>query len=284
VYAQNEVVLGSRATLTVGLRSDRIDYALVDRQVSDGDASDRRGFRRISPKVGLAARVTDRIAAFGNVATGFEAPTLGEVRLPAGFNATVKPQKSVSVEGGLRGDAGPLSFDAALYRMRVDDEILPETVNNVTVYRNVARASHTGVELSLRTRASRSVSVEGTYAWSRFVLDDFGDFSGNRLPGVPAHVGTIRAAYSHASGWDGSSSLVLAGRTFVNDANSAVADGYAVMSASVGYRAGRLRLFIRGENLSDARYTSRPQVNDAGGFFYYPAPGRHGSAGVEVGW
>jgi iron complex outermembrane receptor protein len=70
----------------------------------------------------------------------------------------------------------------------------------------------------------------------------------------------------------------------VNDANSAVADGYAVMSASVGYRAGRLRLFIRGENLSDARYTSRPQVNDAGGFFYYPAPGRHGSAGVEVGW
>ena len=177
-----------------------------------------------------------------------------------------------------------MSFDAAIYRMEVDDEILPETVSSVTVYRNVARASHVGLELSARTRVRRSLSIEGTYAWSRFILDDYGAFSGHRLPGVPAHAGTVRAAYTHASGWDGSASLVLAGRTFVNDANTEAAGGYAVMSASVGYRAGRMRLYVRGENLGDSRYTSRPQINDASGFFYYPAPGRHGSAGVEVGW
>ena len=97
-------------------------------------------------------------------------------------------------------------------------------------------------------------------------------------------MGSVRASYVPGSGWDGSASLVVAGKTYVNDANSEAASGYAVVAASLGYRAGPVRVFIRGENLSDARYTNRPQVNDASGFFYYPAPGRHASAGVEVGW
>jgi hypothetical protein len=44
------------------------------------------------------------------------------------------------------------------------------------------------------------------------------------------------------------------------------------------------RLFVRGENLGNVRYTDGVQVNDASGFFYYPAPGRHAQAGLEVRW
>jgi iron complex outermembrane receptor protein len=284
LYAQDEIVLGTRATITLGIRSDRVRYELQDRRLSDGNASDTRTFNRVSPKVGVTARVGPDVVAYGNVGTGFEAPTLGEVRLPAGFNEEVRPQRSVSVEGGLRGDVGPLSFDAALYRMVVDDEILPETVNSVTVYRNVARATHAGLELSVRGQVAPALSVEGTYAYSRFVLDDFGLFSGNRLPGVPAHMGTLTASYRNARGWDSAISLVLAGETWVNDANSEVAGRYAVLSANAGYRFGHARVFARGENLGDVVYTNRPQVNDTGGFFFYPAPGRSATVGVEYGW
>jgi iron complex outermembrane receptor protein len=284
LYLQDEITLGGRASLTAGVRADWIRYALVDRQVDDGDASDRRSFTRVSPKLGVTARLSDRLIGFANMATGFEAPTLGEVRLPAGFNEMVEPQTSVSVEGGVRGDIGSASFDVAIYRMNVEDEILPETVDNVTVYRNVARATHTGLELSLRSRTFRGLLLEGTYAWTRFILDEFDEASGNRLPGVPEHAGTVRASWSHASGWDGSASLVLAGRTFVNDANTESADRYAVVSATAGFRTGHVRVFVRAENLGDAQYTSRPQVNDTGGFYYYPAPGRHASAGVELSW
>lgn len=42
--------------------------------------------------------------------------------------------------------------------MVLDDEILPETIDNVTVYRNVAKATHTGIEMSLRARGTRAVS------------------------------------------------------------------------------------------------------------------------------
>jgi iron complex outermembrane recepter protein len=131
--------------------------------------------------------------------------------------------------------------------MNVDDEILPETIDNVTVYRNVARATHTGLELSRRTRVERSTSIEGSYAYSRFILDDFGIFSGNRLPGIPAHLGTVRASHSHRSGWDGYLSLVMAGKAYVNDANLEAADGYAVVGAGAGYRFRKARLFLRAE-------------------------------------
>ncbi len=283
VYVQDEIVLGGRATLTLGVRGDSIVYELEDRRPGDGDATDRRTFRRLSPKVGVTAAVTPDIVIYGNVSTGFEAPTLGEVRLPAGFNGAVRPQRAVSLEAGVRG-GGRLSWDAAVYHMRVTDEILPETVDTVTVYRNVAEADHTGVELSSRLRAARWLTVDASYAWSRFVLAEFGAFTGNRLPGIPAHTGTLRAAVAGVGPWDASASLVAAGPTWVNDANTEAAGGYAVLSAGAGYRIGPVRLFARGENVGDARYTNRVQVNDSGGFFYYPAPGRHASAGAEVRW
>ncbi|MGE4053565.1 MAG: TonB-dependent receptor, partial [Vicinamibacterales bacterium] len=283
-YAQDEMVFGDRATVTLGIRADRIRYKLVDMSLGDGDATDVRTFDRVSPKLGVTTRLGGQVVAYGNVGTGFEAPTLGEVRLPAGFNEDVRPQRSVSVEGGLRGELGPVSFDAALYRMAVDDEILPETIDSVTVYRNVARATHTGLEMSVRTQMSREIALEGTYAYSRFILDDFGAFSGHRLPGVPAHMGTLSASYRNGGGWDGALTLTFAGETWVNDANTDVADAYGVVSANVGYKLGAARLFLRAENLGDVIYTNRPQVNDADGFFYYPAPGRSMAIGVEYGW
>ncbi|HXW06978.1 MAG TPA: TonB-dependent receptor [Vicinamibacterales bacterium] len=283
-YAQDEIMLGGVGSLTVGVRADRIRYELVDLLPADGDSTDQRTFTRVSPKIGLTARLRGDLVAYGNVSTGFEAPTLGEVRLPGGFNELVEPQKSVSVEGGLRGQSGMLSFDAAVYRMVVDDEILPETIDNVTVYRNVAKATHTGIELSVRARATRALSIEGTYGYSRFMLDDFGVFSGNRLPGIPAHMGTTRVSYVDPRGWDAAAAVVFAGKAYVNDTNAEAADGYAVLSASCGYRIKGVRVFARGENLGDALYTNRVQVNDASGFYYYPAPGRHASAGVEWSW
>jgi len=284
VYAQDELALGTRVALTLGVRSDRIRYDLTDRILFDGDASDCRTFRRVSPKAGLTASLRPDVVVYGNVSTGFEAPTLGEVRLPAGFNDQVRPQKAVSAEAGVRVDAGRLSYDVALYRMVVDDEILPATIDNVTVYRNVARAGHLGLEASARAQVSSWLTLDATYAYARFTLDNSGVFSGNRLPGVPPHTGTFRASIAAARGWDVYAALTAASPAFVNDANSEEAGAYGVVSAGLGHAIGRLRLFARGDNLGNMRYTNRVQVNDASGFFYYPAPGRNASAGVEVRW
>jgi iron complex outermembrane receptor protein len=167
--------------------------------------------------------------------------------------------------------------------MAVDDEILPATIDNVTVYRNVARAVHTGIEASSRLRAFAWLALDASYAYARFTLDEFGVFSGNRLPGVPPQTGSVRATLTGGA-WDAYGAVTFAGSAFVSDANTERADAYGVVTAGVSRRLGRLRVFARVDNVADVRYTNRIQVNDGSGNYYYPAPGRNASAGLEVQW
>lgn len=75
-----------------------------------------------------------------------------------------------------------------------------------------------------------------------------------------------------------------AGRAYVNDANTEAAAGYGVLSAMAAYTIGRARILARGENLTDRTYTNRVQVNDNGGLFFFPAPGRQATVAVQVRW
>lgn len=70
----------------------------------------------------------------------------------------------------------------------------------------------------------------------------------------------------------------------MNDANDEAAPRYSVVSLSGRYRVGQVELFARLENATDEPYTNRVQVNDSGGFYYYPSPGRRGSVGLRLRW
>jgi iron complex outermembrane receptor protein len=284
VYVQDEWRAGPGTTVTAGVRYDRIRYDLSDLILFDGNASDVRAFERVSPKVGVSNRVGERWSVYGNVSTGFETPTLGEVRLPAGFNGEVDPQRAVSIEGGVRGQAGRADVDVSVFRMVVKDEILPETLNNVTVYRNVAEATHSGLEAAATYRPVPRVTLDAAYTWAHYVLSDFGRFSGNRLPGVPGHFGTARLSVAPQPRVEIGASLRWATATFLNDANSEEADGYGVVGLTAGYRLGPSRLFVRVDNVGNVLYTDRVQVNDNGGFFFYPAQGRNASVGMQLRW
>ena len=191
---------------------------------------------------------------------------------------------AINVEGGVRGTAGLLSYDLGIYRMHVTDEILPITIDDATLFFNVAETSHTGIELSLRARPTARLQLNGTYAYSRFILEEFDELSGNLLPGIPTNQGRLGAIVGPFGNFDFGADVTFASETFVNDANDQAANAYAVIALLGRYRVGVARFFIRGDNLTDETYTNRPQVNDSGGFYYFPAPGRNVSAGLEVDW
>ena len=206
VYVQGEIPFDNWS-VTAGIRYDRLTYDIEDLLLFDGDSSDRRVFERVSPKIGVVRRLSDAVSVYGNVSTGFEAPTLGEIRLPAGFNGDVDPQKAINIKGGIRGTAGLFSYDLGVYRMQVTDEILPITIDDATLFFNVAETSHTGIELSARTRPAPWLQLDGTYAYSRFILEEFDELSGNHLPGIPTNQGRVGVAIGPIRGLDG-------GRTF----------------------------------------------------------------------
>ncbi|MCW0199240.1 TonB-dependent hemoglobin/transferrin/lactoferrin family receptor [Sphingopyxis sp.] len=126
---------------------------------------------RLSPKFGAVFKVTDQVRLFANYATGFKAPEPGEVNqffenLAYGYtskpNPELGPERSESVEGGLRFNSDHVSLDLTAFSARYKDFISQEVVSgsftpaDPAVYQfiNLDRVRVHGAEARFEGRAS----------------------------------------------------------------------------------------------------------------------------------
>ncbi len=120
VFAQGDLDLTDRWTLSLGTRFDHIDFDIDDDYLSDGDNSGDRTFDQWSGSAGVNYRYLPNHQAYLSVGTAYETPTFTEFANPAGvggFNPDIEPQKAWNREIGLRGhftDSG-LDYDVALF-------------------------------------------------------------------------------------------------------------------------------------------------------------------------
>ena len=160
VFARAALPLG-RARVSAGLRYDRLRFE-ADNRLAAAE-SGARTFEALSPSVGvqLDLRAT---RLFANISTALEAPTTTELSnrptARGGFNPNVGPEHTVGTELGaegvlaLRGTA--LSYDVALFGLRVDDLLVPfQNESDETFYRNAGRTRHLGLETALRWQLPR---------------------------------------------------------------------------------------------------------------------------------
>lgn len=130
LFVQDEI-LSERWTVVPALRYDRVkldarDDPLYPKAEADLSAS------ALSPKLGVVYRASEAISVFGNVASGFRAPSPLQLNNffdnPFGFyqsipNPDLKPEKSRTAELGLRGQAGGLQWEAVAFAGRYRDFI-----------------------------------------------------------------------------------------------------------------------------------------------------------------
>lgn len=300
VFAQGDLALTDRLNLSLGSRVDRLRLSIDDHRLDDGDDSGSRTFREISGVAGISYRVAPRQQIYGTVGTAFESPTFTEFANPdgsGGFNPDIEPQQALNREVGLRGViGGGVSYDLALFSIRVDDEILPFEQDGRTFYENAGRTSRDGVELGLAWELSYAWRVTSALTIADYQLDEFtdeqgNDASGNRLPGLP------RENWVTELEWRGQ------GRRFAALEWQYVGDLYAENSNQtrvsdywlVGVRAGdslrladqNLSLYAGIRNLLDEDYFANVRINanadrpvDQRGYFE-PGPGRTVYAGLE---
>jgi iron complex outermembrane receptor protein len=285
-----------RMIASVGARYDRVAFATTDRLLTDGLQSGSRTLSAFSPSAALLLDLGRDIAAYANAGRAFQTPTTTELAnappppgtpcCPAGFNASLEPERTVGGELGLRAALAEwLDVDAAVFYYRVRDAIVPFQVEGIeerSFFRNAGRTRHRGLELAavaapiprLRLRAAL------TRLDVRFVDDGDPavDHDGNHVPGIPpVHVfAEIR--------WRGPVSLELEAEHtrgyFANDANTPAA--FVPAATVLGARAyatvsvSRLALepFAAVRNLTDERYIGAAAINAFGGRFFEPAAGR----------
>ncbi|MDP9108369.1 MAG: TonB-dependent receptor, partial [Pseudomonadota bacterium] len=110
--------------------------------------------------------------------------------------------------------------------------------------------------------------------------------AGNRLPGAPRHSLYGELNYQLTEVWSAGADLRAESRVFVNDTNSDVAAGYAVVNIHTGYalHIGTAKVFVFGriDNVADKHYASSVIVNDSNGRYFESAPGRRAFVGVRT--
>ena len=295
-YVQGSYELSDTVGLSAGVRYDDITFDVTDNFLDDGNDSGEVSFDQISPSIGLHVDVGNGMV-FGNYSRSFETPTTTELANPdgsGGFNQALEPQVADSFEIGWKTGSARRYFELAVFRINLEDELIPFEVpafQGRTFFANAGESTRTGIETAYSWTSESGFGVDVSYTWSNFEFDDFvddngNDFSGNELPGLPEQFGYLGLRYQNDRGlnlvWDNTYS----GELFANNANTVEVSSFFVSSIRASYEFTNgewlVRPFVGINNLFDESYNSNIRINAFGARYFEPAPDRNIYAGVVI--
>tara|TARA_Y100001001_G_scaffold123180_1_gene121505 strand:+ start:515 stop:2593 length:2079 start_codon:yes stop_codon:yes gene_type:complete len=300
VFGQGDLALSDVLNISLGVRFDRLHMAIDDEWLQDGsDDSGNRTFREYSGVAGISYKLAPRHQVYATLGTAFESPTFTEFANPngGGFNPELEPQQALNRELGMRGLLGAgLSYDMALFSIRVEDEILPFNVGDQTFYENAGETRRNGFELGLAWELSYAWRVTSALTLADYELRDFADeqgndASGNAIPGLPEQLWVNELEWRGTGGRFAALEWQYVGEFFAENSNQTLVSDYWL----AGLRAGdsvriadqSLNLYAGIRNLLDQDYFSNVRINananrpveDRG--YFEPGPGRTFYAGLE---
>jgi outer membrane receptor protein involved in Fe transport len=286
-YATQAVNVGSRATLHAGVRWDGLRDSVAG-------GSTRASHDAWSPRAGGAVSIADRTLLFAQFSRAFKAPTLDQLFDPRPFpdfqggtflisTASLRPQRSTNIEGGIRQTRERYRWEAVLYRMNVRDEIDfdPATFQ----YGNIGQSRHEGLEVDAALFQGSRLAVSANYAWTRVIPGLHGEGLG-QLKNIPRHLfrpditvtlprrTTVHARYTRTGG------------AYADDENLVPLGGRSTIDVRVRKLWSRLAARLDLLNITNDRYEEVGFVlaDFRGGAvpYYHPAPGFAMRAGLEL--
>jgi iron complex outermembrane receptor protein len=241
----------------------------------------------------LSARqgLTSGVALYGRWGQSFRNANVDD----NGFTADgrlLDPQTSHDAEIGVEWGPTPLALRAAVFELRVNNEIhfLPSTAlppfgANV----NLPPTRHRGVELDGNWRPGADLAFSANYRYTdaEFRSGVLGgvDLAGNEVPLVPRHRASLNATWRAAAGLTVSGNLRYVGtQRYDNDQVNSFRSmpAYTLADIKLTKQFGDWKLFAQADNLFDEEYYSYGIRNGAGtSFDAYPEPERRFFVGAE---
>jgi iron complex outermembrane receptor protein len=204
-------------------------------------------------------------------------------------NPALKPQSGYHYEAGIRhAFTDQIEASLTLFWIDLRNEIFynPVTFAN----ENYTKTRRQGVEVGLRTKPLPWWVVWGNYGYMKPSLRG-GTFSGNDIPAVPRHKGSIGTEVDFGRGFQLSTKANIVGaRYFISDWANQVGklDGYYTWDAKLSYTWKGLKGFGKGlkgfvgvNNLTNRKYAEYGVLDFLGQPNYYPSPERNFYGGVS---
>jgi iron complex outermembrane receptor protein len=202
-YLQTEIDVREDLRVIGGVRHDRAAYRVIEQDAFGGGEMRTKPTHTLwSPNVGLVYRIDRESSAYVSYARGFRLPNLEETSGVFADDPEISPQRSRSIELGVKHRSERLRANLAIYRMDVKDEIVLDSDVVVTGFRgpllglqtvNLDRVRHQGIEASWAVDLFDWLELHGAYTWNdtRVLRDDVTDLDGKRVPIQPRHRGTL---------------------------------------------------------------------------------------------
>jgi outer membrane receptor protein involved in Fe transport len=287
---------GLRLNRTMEEREDpREKAAGASRPDDPGERTDTRLSGTIAAQWTAWSRGAESLRLFADHRAAFKPAAFdfgigeGEVESEEGL---LDPETANIYEAGARTRlaGGQIELEASGFWMDFKNLVLATTVNGVPARRNSGEDRFKGFEVETRWRTRDHLFVRGGYAFhdSRFrssvqLFDGVPtQLAGKRLEMSARHVAGAALAWAPEKGLVASADVQYVGARFLNKRNTALADGYAEVSAGIGWRVGHLELRVDGHNLTDRRpAVAESELGDAQ---YYRLPARRVDATVRARW
>ncbi len=324
LFASNFLTVAPRVTVTASARFTNSQIRLRDQigTALDGD----HAFTRVNPAAGVTYAVTSNVTVYGSGSVASRAPTPSELscadpddpcRLPNAFVADPPLQQVVArtFEGGVRGRAGRLSWNASGFTTANHDDIIfvsSGALTNQGHFENVGDTRRRGLELSAAGPIKGRARWSAAYTWLSATFQmplvlssphhpdavngEIAVFPGANLPGIPRRNLKLGAHGTAGSLSFGATLAAMSGQYLRGDDANLLEpiDGFATLNASAGYAIRRgLRVTAQVANLFNAQYATFGLLGDAAQVlgdsyddprFVSPGAPRAAWVGLEFSW
>lgn len=243
-----------------------------------------------APRIFVLYPISANFSAFATVAKGFSPPSLSEL-LPSTsvISTSLEAETGTNYEAGFRITVLGLYMQASAYYFRLNNTLVQRRDNNGADYFiNAGNTRQKGVDASaLYKRDFFSLKAAYTYAhykYRSFTRDTI-DLSGKKLPSVPANTFSFLADVEMKNFY-ANANYYYASKIFLNDVNTASADGYHLLGLRLGWKKTfkkkiTVNVYAGADNLLNEVYSLGNDINDARGRYYNTAAGRNYYTGVS---
>ena len=308
IFGQLDVSLSPKTTLSAGINLNQTKFLLDDKFEADGiDQSANYKFKLIaSPRLAINHKIKANISVHGSISHGFSTPTFEEtLTIDGKVNTDIKPESGFSYDIGTRGYFfdRKLFIDIGLHSMHIKNLLVARrTAADEFVGVNAGKTLHNGISTSLnyiilKSRKSTLSSFVNysfsDYSFQKFIDDEKGDFSGNKLTGTPSSTINIGIDFISQKGFYGNINYSHVGEMPINDGNTLYSNPYSLLNAKIGYakKINQITFNVHAgiNNIFDEKYASMILINapSFGGKaprYYYPGLPQNYYGGISLGY
>ncbi|WP_343302780.1 TonB-dependent receptor [Chitinophaga niabensis] len=246
---------------------------------------DRNGRTRVEfspvlmPRLSYSYKLENDLSLRITVSRGYSPPAVAEVRASNNvFNTSLRPETGWNYETGLRllPRTGRYMLDVALFHYRMQNAIVRKLdAQGEEFFDNAGGTKQTGLEVQGLVWLGHKVEVRTAYTLSIFKFENYKDFSGNKMTGVPQHVVVSSVLWHLPYAFSLFAQHNFTGSIPLDDANSVYAKSYHLVQGKISWQRSRITLQGGVDNILNVRYSLGNDLNALGGRYFNPAPGRN---------